>query len=61
MNTQNLTYLKEGLTYLGFGKLQMEELETHIQAQAPEFRVDLHIPYYRSAVDYTLHFRKSNQ
>lgn len=61
MNTQNLTYLKEGLTYLGFGKVQPEELEKHLRAQAPEFTLDLHIPYYKSAVDYKLHFRKSNQ
>jgi hypothetical protein len=61
MNTQNLTYLRDSLKYLGFERLPSEELEKHIRAQVPEFRVDLHIPYYKSAVDYTLHFRKSNQ
>ncbi|MBB6611820.1 hypothetical protein H7F15_12285 [Pontibacter sp. Tf4] len=61
MNTQNLDYLKEGLRYLGFGNSLYEELEKNITAQAREFELKAHIPYYKSAVDYTLHFRKSDQ
>jgi len=61
MNTQNLEYLKEGLKYLGFGNVPQEEMEKHIRAQVPEFQLAVHLPYYKSAVDYALHFRKSDQ
>ena len=61
MNTQNLDYLKEGLKYMGFGSHLNPELEKNIQAQAPEFQLKAHMPYHKSAVDYTLRFRKSGQ
>ena len=61
MNIQNLDYLKEGLKYLGFGTALNDELEKHIQAQSAEFQLKTHIPYHKSALNYTLHFRRSDQ
>ncbi|TXK33750.1 hypothetical protein FVR03_18780 [Pontibacter qinzhouensis] len=61
MNENNLDYLKEGLKYLGFGQTLNEELEKQVRAQKPVFELQLQKPYFNSTVNYTLHFRKSDQ
>ncbi|TXK31122.1 hypothetical protein FVR03_19985 [Pontibacter qinzhouensis] len=61
MNQNNLDYLKEGLKYMGFGTNFNEELEKHVQRQQPEFQLTMQKPYFDSTMDYTLHFRRSDQ
>ncbi len=59
MNTQNLDYLKENLKFMGFGTSLHTELEKSMQSQQPEFQLKATASYHQSAVDYTLHFWKS--
>lgn len=61
MNEKNLDYLKEGLKYMGFGTSLNGALEKYLQGQQPEFRLGLQLPYHNSTMDYTLHFRRSDQ
>ncbi|MFT2010991.1 hypothetical protein ACMA1I_20125 [Pontibacter sp. 13R65] len=61
MNQNNLDYLKEGLKYTGFGTNLHEELEKNVREQKPDFELKLQKPYFDSTVDYTLHFRRSDQ
>ncbi|PRY03677.1 hypothetical protein CLV24_13925 [Pontibacter ummariensis] len=61
MNEKNLDYLKEGLKYMGFGTNLNAELERQVQSQQPEFRLSLQLPHHNSTMDYTLHFRRSDQ
>ncbi|WP_439879753.1 hypothetical protein ACSX1A_11250 [Pontibacter sp. MBLB2868] len=61
MNTNNLEYLKDGLKYTGFGDKLHEELERNVKMQAPAFQLRLQTPYNNNTMDYTLHFRKSDQ
>ncbi|PRY02755.1 hypothetical protein CLV24_1478 [Pontibacter ummariensis] len=61
MNAKNLDYLKDGLRYLGFGTNLSEELEKNVRQQQPEFHLKVQMPYFKSQVDYTLHFRRSDQ
>ncbi|MCC9137511.1 hypothetical protein ACFSKU_15400 [Pontibacter silvestris] len=61
MNEKNLNYLKEGLKYQGFGTSLNAELERQVQSQQPEFRLQLQVPHHSSTMDYTLHFRRSDQ
>jgi hypothetical protein len=61
MNEKNLEYLKEGLKYMGFGTSLNAELERQVQRQQQEFRLSLQVPHHSSTIDYTLHFRRSDQ
>ncbi|WP_114782326.1 hypothetical protein [Botryobacter ruber] len=61
MNQNNLDYLKEGLKYMGFGTNLNEELEKNVREQKPEFQLQMQKPYFNSTMDYTLHFRRSDQ
>ena len=61
MNEKNLDYLKEGLKYMGFGTSLNGELERQVQSQQPGFQLQLQMPHHNSTLDYTLHFRKSDQ
>lgn len=61
MNKKNLDYLKEGLKYTGFGTSLNGELEKNVQSLQPEFRLSLQMPHHNSTMDYTLHFRRSDQ
>lgn len=61
MNVQNLEFLQSNLKYFGFGDKLNEELEKNMKAQKPEFQLKLKVPRFNSKVDYTLHFKKSEQ
>jgi hypothetical protein len=59
MNEDNFNYLKDNLKYLGFEDKLNGPLSEKMAAQVPEFKLDTHIPHYHNAVDYTIHFKKS--
>lgn len=61
MNAKNLEYLKDSLKYLGFGDKLNQDLETNMKEQKAEFYLKAEIPHFNSKMDYTLHFKKSNQ
>jgi hypothetical protein len=61
MNENNLDYLKNELEALQFPKSLQEALELKLQKQLPEFELRHRTSVDRGQLDYTLHFRKSNQ
>ena len=61
MNTQNLEYLQTNLKYFGFGDKLNEALEKNIKDEKAEFKLKVEIPHFNNKMDYTLHFKKSNQ
>jgi hypothetical protein len=60
MNTQNLDFLKSNLKYFGFGEKMNDELEKSIQSQKKDFKLNCEIPHFNNKMNYTLHFKKSD-
>ncbi|MDA9554657.1 hypothetical protein N9R54_00345 [Pelobium sp.] len=60
MNTQNFDYLKSNLKYFGFGERMNDELEKNIKAQKKDFKLNCEIPHFNNKMNYTLHFKKSD-
>ncbi|WP_192822746.1 hypothetical protein [Rufibacter sp. LB8] len=61
MNESNLEHLKKELEDLKFGFPVQEALEKNLQLQLPDFQLRHAVPTEKGQVDFTLHFRKSNQ
>lgn len=65
MNEKNLSFLKDGLKYMGFGDKLNVELENQIKQQPTEFKLNLQGEFKRDGVtekvDYKLDFKKSDQ
>lgn len=65
MNQDNLKFLKDRLTSLGFGDRLHADLEKAIQQQPAEFKLTLNGEFnnngVKEKVDYSLDFRKSDQ
>lgn len=60
MNEENFNYLKDNLKYLGFEDKLNGPLSENMSQQAPEFQLYSQVPHYdEKAMDYTLHFKKS--
>jgi hypothetical protein len=61
MDTENLEYLKKNLLNLGFGDKINAEMEKLIAAKVPEFSLTTEQLYNQKKMDYTLHFKASDQ
>lgn len=61
MDTENLEYLKKNLLNLGFGDKLNGEMEKLIAAKVPEFSLTMEQEYNKKKMDYTLHFKASDQ
>jgi hypothetical protein len=61
MNTENVEYLKKNLLNLGFGDNLNGEMEKLIKAKVPEFNLTTEQTYNNKKMDYTLHFKASDQ
>jgi len=61
MNTKNLEYLKDSLKYFGFGEELNGALEKSMMAQPSDFHLKTAVDHFNNRMDYTLHFKKSNQ
>lgn len=46
---------------MGFSSNLYEELEKNVRLQQPVFELKVQLPYFKSSMDYTLHFRRSDQ
>jgi|GEM_PF-2374916 len=61
VNENNLAYNKNLLEKLGFGKALHDPLEKFIIQQQPEIKLSHEAQHFKDNVEYTLHFRKSDQ
>ena len=59
MNPQNLEFLQSSLKYFGFGDKLNHALENNIKEQKAEFQIKHEIPHFNNKMDFTLHFKKS--
>jgi len=60
MNPQNLEFLQSNLKYFGFGDNLNQALENNIKEQKVEFQLKHEIPHFNNKMDFTLHFKKSD-
>ena len=60
MDVKNLNYLKDTLTYHGFGEKLFAEMETKMKAVEKEFTLFISTDMQKDKISATLHFRKSN-
>lgn len=60
MNTENLTYLKDNVKYMGFGESLSSELEKNIRENKADFRLQYKAEINQKPFEATLHFRKSD-
>lgn len=60
MNAQNVEFLKTNLLYFGFGDKLNEALEKQIREQKAAFQLKTEIPHFHNKMDFTLHFKKSD-
>ena len=61
MNTTNLEYLQENLKYLGFENKLNDDLQKNASRELPAFQLELEIPHFNKTMDFTFHFKKSDQ
>lgn len=61
MNEQNLNFLTTNLKYLGFDEKVTEQMSRKIAEQAPDFKINTQVQHFNNSMDYTLHFKKSDQ
>ena len=59
MNTENQTYLKDNIKYMGFGEKQNEALEQHLMEGKESFQLTINTEVNKKAFEATLNFRKS--
>ncbi len=60
MNTENVTYLKDNIKYMGFGEKQNEALEQHLKEGKESFQLTINTEVNKKAFEATLNFRKSD-
>jgi hypothetical protein len=60
MNTENQTYLKDNIKYMGFGEKQNEALEQHLMEGKESFQLTINTEVNKKAFEATLNFRKSD-
>lgn len=59
MNTENLTYLKDNIKYMGFGETMHADLEKNITAGKDAFLLNYKTEINKKPFEAVLHFRKS--
>lgn len=61
MNLKNLENLKEEMKKLGFAEPLIEQMEEHMKANEPAFKLLDRVDAAKGVVDLTLHFKQSGQ
>ena len=61
MNTENVTYLKDNIKYMGFGENLKAELEKNLNEGKAEFQLHHKAEINKKSFEATLNFRKSDK
>lgn len=60
MNEDNLAFNQKSVQYLGFDQNTADNMTQRVKQGQPEFQLNTSHEHYNNSMDYTLHFKKSN-